>query len=74
MRYVVICCLLLSGWLFGQEDEPPTFEANGYLKYLHSSTFSDLQVPGTPPGFSYFPLTNNFFHHRLNLAWYPKPA
>lgn len=52
MRYVVICCLLLSGWLFGQEDEPPTFEANGYLKYLHSSTFSDLQVPGTPPGFS----------------------
>ena len=73
-RFTIFCLLLLSGWLLAQEEEPPKFEANGYLKYLHSSTFSDIQVPGTPPGFSYFPLTNNFFHHRLNLAWYPKLA
>ncbi len=73
MRFLLLC-FLLSNWLFAQEDEPPKFEANGYLKYLHSSTFSYLPVPGTPPGFSYFPLTNPFFHHRLNLGYHPQSA
>lgn len=45
-----------------QDGAPSKWEVNGYIKFLQLTTFS--QGPA-------FPLTNNFFHHRLNLAYYP---
>ena len=74
MRRLFFLLFLLPWLASAQDDEPRKYDVGGYVKYLHSATFADLPVPGTPPGFSYFPLTNNFFHHRLNLFYYPKPA
>lgn len=45
-----------------QEDsEKPKFELSGYIKYLHTTTFTD---------FSEQTLHDNLIHNRLNLQWY----
>ncbi len=66
--------LILLPLSLSAQDEPKKFEVGGYVKYLHSATFSGIQVPGLPAGYSYFPQTSNFIHHRINFAYYPKPG
>jgi len=62
MKRWLLIFLLLPLTTFGQQDSAQKVEVDGYIKYLHSATFSGL------PG---FPLTNNFIHNRLNLHYYP---
>lgn len=64
-RIILPIFLLLSTSGYSQSSEPSKLEIGGYVKFLQITQFFD--DAGSPLS----PLTNNFFHHRLNLAWYP---
>jgi len=44
------------------EEQPKTWELGGYLKYLPSVNYQEVDGNW---------LSDNFFHWRLNFAWYP---
>jgi hypothetical protein len=48
-------------WLMAQEDLSPT-ELTGYIKYLHTEIIPEADTLSTT--------SDNFFHNRLNFAWY----
>ena len=50
-----------------QSPEPAKLEVGGYIKFLQITNFFDDS--GSPIPLS--PITNNFFHNRINLAYYP---
>ena len=64
-RLISALLLLLSGAgmgnLWAQEGENSKWNINGYQKFLQLTTFAKGPT---------FPLTNNFFHNRLNAKYY----
>lgn len=61
--FVFLCLNLSSISGFSQEEESK-WQLGGYVKYLQIATFAGGDTTGT------FPLTNSFFHNRLNLKYY----
>lgn len=66
-RLLFFLLALIPMWGFGQGDEPAKLELGGYVKFLQITSFFDDSSSPIPLS----PQTNNFFHNRLNLAWYP---
>lgn len=66
-RIILPLILLFTISGYSQSPEPSKLEIGGYIKFLQITQFFDDS--GSPVALS--PLTNNFFHNRLNLAWYP---
>ncbi len=67
MKRIIFLLFLVPVMGLAQPEEPPKFELGGYIKFLQITSFFD--DGGSPfPG---SPITNNFFHNRLNFAWYP---
>ncbi|MEM8888310.1 MAG: hypothetical protein AAGD28_10005, partial [Bacteroidota bacterium] len=58
--FVFLCLSLSSTSSFSQEEESK-WQLGGYVKYLQLATFAEGPA---------FPLTNSFFHNRLNLKYY----
>ncbi|NND05925.1 MAG: hypothetical protein HKN87_06055 [Saprospiraceae bacterium] len=55
-----LCCLLLTAK--AQEEKPPNWTLNGYVKQLQTALKFD--------GLDAY-LLDNLFHNRLNFRWYP---
>lgn len=64
----IFISLIFSGMeLKAQDQEAPSkWEISGYVKYLHSTTFTAL-----PAALLGTPLSSTFFHNRLNVHYYP---
>lgn len=67
MKRILLALILLIPMMGAAQSEEPKLEFGGYIKFLQITQFFDdagTSFPGSP-------ITNNFFHNRLNLAWYP---
>ncbi|MEO1450146.1 MAG: hypothetical protein AAFV07_11495, partial [Bacteroidota bacterium] len=64
---LVVSLLCCSISLKAQDEEAPSkWEISGYVKYLHSTTFT-----GLPASLLGSPLSTTFLHNRLNVHYYP---
>lgn len=59
--------LMAASSLWAQEEAyaPPKTVLNGYLKFLQTVQFKDIEKDWT---------TDNIIHNRLNFKWYPSPS
>jgi hypothetical protein len=57
----VILISLFASSLFAQDDSPKNYSLNGYVKYLNTTTFNEVESPW---------IIENTIHNRLNFSWY----
>ncbi|MBT8221243.1 MAG: hypothetical protein KJP00_15555, partial [Bacteroidia bacterium] len=71
MKFKIDCrfawmLIFIFGYFFSHAQEDyaePKLELSGYVKYLHTATFTDFN-PST--------LHDNLIHNRIDINWYPK--
>lgn len=58
----IIFVLFFSSSAFGQREVETKYSLNGYVKYMNTVIFDEVDSPW---------IIDNLFHNRLNLKWFP---